>query len=189
MIEALVSLLVLSIGLMGLAFLQGQGMRFNSDAYLRTQATVLAYEIIDRMRANATTNGLGGSSASAYVVANNNAVTTAISNYDNCRTGVCDCDRADGTVTCNAANLAIFDLGEWYAAQARLLPLDPNNRATITRQVVTGTACPRAANNIVVAQYTITMRWREAAPRTDPDNPIPRTQAFVVQLDECPQTN
>ncbi len=53
-IEVLVALLVLAIGLLGLAALQAQGLRFNHDAYVRTQATNLAYDIIDRMRANRT---------------------------------------------------------------------------------------------------------------------------------------
>jgi type IV pilus assembly protein PilV len=54
LIEVLVALLVLSIGLLGLAALQAQGLRFNHDAYVRTQATHLAYDIVDRMRANNT---------------------------------------------------------------------------------------------------------------------------------------
>ena len=52
LIEVLVALLVLAIGLLGLAALQAQGLRFNHDAYVRTQATNLAYDIVDRMRAN-----------------------------------------------------------------------------------------------------------------------------------------
>ena len=52
LIEVLVALLVLSIGLLGLAALQVQGLRFNHDALIRTQATNLAYDIVDRMRAN-----------------------------------------------------------------------------------------------------------------------------------------
>lgn len=52
MVEVLVSLLVLSIGLLGLAALQAQSLRFTSDAYLRSQSTVLASDLIDRIRAN-----------------------------------------------------------------------------------------------------------------------------------------
>lgn len=52
LIEVLVSLLVLSIGLLGLAGLQVNAVAFNHSAYMRTQATNLAYEITDRMRAN-----------------------------------------------------------------------------------------------------------------------------------------
>ena len=52
LVEVLVALLVLAIGLLGLAALQAQGLRFNHDAYVRTQATHLAYDIVDRMRIN-----------------------------------------------------------------------------------------------------------------------------------------
>jgi type IV pilus assembly protein PilV len=52
LMEVLVALLVLAIGLLGLAALQAQGLRYNHDAYVRSQATSLAYDIIDRMRAN-----------------------------------------------------------------------------------------------------------------------------------------
>ncbi len=52
LLEVLVSVIVLAIGLLGLAGLQASSMRFNQSAYLRSQATVMAYDIIDRMRAN-----------------------------------------------------------------------------------------------------------------------------------------
>ena len=48
LIEVLVAMLVLAIGLLGLAALQAQGMRFNHDAYVRTSATNLASDIIDK---------------------------------------------------------------------------------------------------------------------------------------------
>jgi type IV pilus assembly protein PilV len=54
LIEALVSLLILSIGLLGVAGLQMQALRSNHGAHLRSQATVLAHDIADRMRANRT---------------------------------------------------------------------------------------------------------------------------------------
>lgn len=53
LIEILVTVIVLSIGLLGLAGLQATSLKFNSTAYQRSQATSLAYDIIDRMRANA----------------------------------------------------------------------------------------------------------------------------------------
>jgi type IV pilus assembly protein PilV len=52
LLEVLVSLLVLSIGLLGLASLQANAMKYNHSAALRSQATALAYDIADRMRAN-----------------------------------------------------------------------------------------------------------------------------------------
>jgi type IV pilus assembly protein PilV len=52
MIELLVSVLVLAIGLLGLAGLQAAGLKSNYSAHLRSQATLLAYDLADRMRAN-----------------------------------------------------------------------------------------------------------------------------------------
>jgi type IV pilus assembly protein PilV len=52
LVETLIALLVLSIGLLGLAGLETASLRFNTSAYYRTQATALAYDLADRMRAN-----------------------------------------------------------------------------------------------------------------------------------------
>lgn len=50
--EVLVALVVLSIGLLGLAGLQIASLRSNHSAYLRAVAVVLTYDMADRMRAN-----------------------------------------------------------------------------------------------------------------------------------------
>lgn len=52
MIEVLVALVVLAIGLLGVAALQLTSLRSNHSSAMRSQATFLAYDIIDRMRAN-----------------------------------------------------------------------------------------------------------------------------------------
>ncbi len=52
LLEVMVTVLVLSIGLLGLAGLQATSLKLNSSAYLRSQATNLAYDMADRMRAN-----------------------------------------------------------------------------------------------------------------------------------------
>lgn len=59
LLEVLVAMLVLSIGLLGLAGLMASSLRNNHSAYYRTQATWLAYDVIDRMRVN----GAGGLAA------------------------------------------------------------------------------------------------------------------------------
>lgn len=54
LIEVLVAMLILSVGLLGLAGMQMTALKSNQSAYYRSQATVLAQDIIDRMRANRT---------------------------------------------------------------------------------------------------------------------------------------
>lgn len=66
LLEVLVAMLVLSIGLLGLAGLMASSMRNNQSAYHSTQATWLAYDILDRIRANragALAGGYGAASA------------------------------------------------------------------------------------------------------------------------------
>jgi type IV pilus assembly protein PilV len=52
LIEALVSLVILAIGILGMLALQGASLRNNQSANERTIAVVASYSIIDAMRAN-----------------------------------------------------------------------------------------------------------------------------------------
>ena len=52
LIEVLVALFVLALGVMGAAALQMNALKFNQTSSVRTQATFLAYQMTDRMRAN-----------------------------------------------------------------------------------------------------------------------------------------
>lgn len=94
LIEILVTVVVTAIGLLGLAGLQATALSFNSTAYQRSQATNLAYDIADRMRANVM-----AARANAYVV-------NDIRN-----------NPPSGTT------LAAIDLGEWRQALINTLPL------------------------------------------------------------------
>ncbi len=60
LLEVLIALIVLSIGLLGLAAIQITGLKDNQSAYFRTSATVLAYDLSDRMRLNRTVAEAGG---------------------------------------------------------------------------------------------------------------------------------
>lgn len=52
MIEVLIALFVLAIGLLGLAGMKAASMQASYASFGRTQGLNLAYEIVDRMRAN-----------------------------------------------------------------------------------------------------------------------------------------
>ena len=52
LLEVLIALVVLSIGLLGVAALQAVGLRSSQGAYLTSQASLLAYDMADRIRAN-----------------------------------------------------------------------------------------------------------------------------------------
>ncbi len=102
LLEVLIALLVLSIGLLGLAALQTVGLKFNTQSYQRTQAVLNAYDIIDRIRANP-----GGMTSGRYDAVDLNAAAPTLP----------DCQ----TTTCNATTMADYDIAQWKASVAGLL--------------------------------------------------------------------
>lgn len=60
LIEALIAVLVLAIGLLGLATLQAQGLRNNNSAYYRTQASIQISSMLDTMRVDLQAARAGG---------------------------------------------------------------------------------------------------------------------------------
>ncbi|WP_299595521.1 type IV pilus modification protein PilV [uncultured Microbulbifer sp.] len=52
LIEVLVTVLILGTSLLALAALQSKSLQYNHSAYLRSQANILAYDILDRIRIN-----------------------------------------------------------------------------------------------------------------------------------------
>ncbi|MFA5677409.1 MAG: type IV pilus modification protein PilV [Pseudomonas sp.] len=52
LLEVLIALLVLAIGVLGAVLVQTNALRYSASAAYRTQATFIAYDLLDRMRAN-----------------------------------------------------------------------------------------------------------------------------------------
>jgi type IV pilus assembly protein PilV len=53
LIEVLIAMLIVAIGVLGITALQFKGLQYNQNASFRTQVSVLAYDISERMRTNA----------------------------------------------------------------------------------------------------------------------------------------
>lgn len=102
LIEALVALVVLSIGMLGIAGLYLESLRSGRVTILRSQAVTLASDLADRIRSNR-----GG--AAAY----DDAVSGA---------GALSADCTDGGVGCTPEEMAANDKAEWLAAIAAALP-------------------------------------------------------------------
>ena len=139
-IEVLIAVLVLSLGLLGMAGLQATSLRANTSAAQRGQATLLAYDIIDRMRANRD-QALAGS----YV---NTAGTTPT-------TGGTDCQSA---ATCDAAEMAAYDLNQW-----KCLLGNWSSNAVCANMGITRGLLPDGDGDIDMNgdQVTVTITWSE----------------------------
>jgi type IV pilus assembly protein PilV len=79
LIEVMVAILVLGLGLLGFALLQTMSVRFTQSANQRTQATHLAYDMLDQIRANrlAVAQYAGNYAATATGCAPDATITSA----------------------------------------------------------------------------------------------------------------
>lgn len=123
LVEVLVAMLILAIGLLGLVGLQTNSLRNTQDAYLRTQATIFAEDMIERMRSNPQGVTVGGYMASSG-------------------TSSAACLSASG---CSAGAMALHDLAEWQASLANALP-SGTGRACVDSSPRDGTATAAACD-------------------------------------------
>ncbi len=130
-VEALVALLVLSIGMLGIAALYVESLRAGRSAVYHTQAVNLAADMADRIRANRAAAGAWALSA------------TATPTVQGC---------VDGGVNCDPGQFAQDDQARWRQAIASQLPGDGANTPNGTIEVNTG---------LVPNQYIITVSWTE----------------------------
>lgn len=121
LIEVLVAVLVLAIGLLGLAGLQTQSLRFNNEAYFRTQATLLAMDMADRLRSN-------------FETARTSPGTYTFAKTENAPSSVTDCTSS----ACSPSELAQYDFKAWKERAQELLP---GAEVAVTPDTV-GTATP-----------------------------------------------
>ena len=119
--EVLIALLVLSIGLIGLATLQAQGIRSNYSASSRSEATFLAADIADRMRANMRNTSTLTQNLTTL------AANYGINTYSDARYNP---GGADVATQCANANVSAADACEWEAAIENLLP---SGRGVVTQ--------------------------------------------------------
>ncbi|MBF0186552.1 MAG: type IV pilus modification protein PilV [Magnetococcales bacterium] len=109
LLEILMTLTLLSIGFLGIAKLQFTSLRYTQSSMARSQAAVLADDILDRMRANrdvAQDTDVADDDC-LYAI----ALAESVTDPPDCING-----------TCTAANMASFDLSEWKTAVADALP-------------------------------------------------------------------
>ncbi|SEM96614.1 type IV pilus modification protein PilV [Nitrosomonas marina] len=114
MLEVLITVLVLSFGLLGMAGLIMTGMKSNATAHFRSVAIHQTHDIADRMRAN-----LSGVRNGSY-----NDLTTNIPASNDCTAAECDADQ-----------MAVYDHAQWNVANGNLLP---NGQGTVSGDLVNG---------------------------------------------------
>lgn len=151
LIEVLVTVVVVSIGLLGLAGLQINGLRANLSSEARSKATLLASDIIERMRANP----LG--------VANNDYANIDTAGIGCNATPDPFCSNTSSAVaaSCTPTEMAAFDAWVWACG------MPPANadivQGGVSHQLNQGTGSVVCDTVPCVAgsTYTVTVSWNE----------------------------
>ena len=124
-------MVILSIGILALSVLQLSSLQNTSGGHMRSQANLLAYDIIDAMRANPP-----AVAADAYELELDADTPQGVDCY-----GI--------EANCTTAQLAVADLNRWRTVLATYLPNG-------TGQVVTN-----GGGGGVVASATVTVQWTD----------------------------
>ena len=142
MLEVLMTILVISVGALGLAGLQLASVKYNMEAGIRSKATNLSLELSDRMRSN-----MAGVKALSYDQNNGYAAAvTALAGKTDPGCGT--------TGDCTSVQLAQLDLWNWNTSILATLPQG------------TGAIVPIANNGFT---YDIVVMWVEKTLQDDPD--------------------
>ena len=146
LIEVLITILLMSIGALGVAAMQIAGLQYNSGAAARTQASLLANDILDRIRSNRQI-----------------ALSTAIYNTNGFQGGggIPRPPQSCYTNVCSANEMARYDQWAWLTQISSLLP---SGQAEITFIEVDDQRI-----------YSVTIQWRQIK-NEERDSPIEELQ-------------
>jgi len=134
LIEVLIAVIILSIGLLGVASLQLTSKRGNFEAMQRVSATMYAEDLIERMRTNPGVLG-------TYVTSTVRTFTT-----DSAPPSAPDCS----TQLCSSVAIANFDLVQWW-----------DQIAGASEGGLGGLVSPTAClSRVTQTQYIVAIAWR-----------------------------
>jgi type IV pilus assembly protein PilV len=142
LLEVMVALVIISIGLLGVAKMQALAYASTSTASMRSLAAIEAASLASSMRANRAYWAVGAAPVAITIT----GTTISDATLAATATAANFCTPA-GSAPCTPAQLAAFDLHQWAAALNALLP---NPTATIS--------CPTVVTPI---NCTIRVNWAE----------------------------
>lgn len=144
LIEILVAVMIVSIGLLGVARMEILAKQSNADAIERTTATQLAHDMIEKMRANPK--------QLALYVGKTLGLGTATTSYN--------CD----STSCKDTELVSWDLYQWDQA---LIGASEKNGSNNTGGLDTPRGCITGPSAGGPGVYQIDIAWKSNAPLKD----------------------
>lgn len=162
LIEVLISLVILSVGLLGIAAMVAVSMKSKYSSYQRSQASALAYAILDRMRANRAP-----AASSDYDVAIGATVGKALTSQS--ITGPPTGDCTGTSANCSTSQIAALDLAQWKAELANTLTSGDGSIATASLSQMT--------------QVIIKVQWNDSRADQATGAPSSATAITTFELD------
>jgi type IV pilus assembly protein PilV len=153
LIEVLVTLVLISIALLGSASLQVLSKRSNYEAVQRTSAAHLANDLLARMRANR--GALDGYLPAALL----GGTTLKLES-------ILDC--ADDSVTCNSTDVAAYELWQWEQQLDGAAESDTATGAA-SGGLLEPTACITGPAGGVGGVYEVAIAWRGGVEHLNPE--------------------
>jgi type IV pilus assembly protein PilV len=181
LIEVLVAILILSVGLLGLAGLQMSGLRSVNNASFYTQGTLAINDIIERMRANPDAVDNNGFAAVDSAAIDCTALPAPYcSEYHDGSNNV-------AAASCTADQLAAYDINVWFCGEdiggggraGGVTTAFPNAAATVTCVDALGTDADVCTDS---SPHTVTLSWSELNPdRSSGADTVTKTITMTVQ--------
>lgn len=188
LIEVLVAIVITSIGILGFASLQFLGINSNQSAYYRSQATFIASDLSERMRANI--DGMNGNQYRNFDSTNLSCDSITGSFCDERNNG----GTAVGAGSCNAAQRAANDVfvatcgyssNEYTDDSIKtslLADLLPNGRITITCNDSVPTPSGDADICTDFSDHTIVVSWSESNEGADANGKLQMSDPAVKSV-------
>ncbi len=151
LIEVLVALLVMTIGLLGAAAIQLNALKYTDSSSMRTQASFIAYDMLDRIRAN---NAVNYTLASAKAAATSTDTTNPRAfDWSDFKTNIATFSNGTGDGSIAIASNVITITITWDDSRAGTT-VNAINATTAVNSTTTQTftLVSRAFNNATVTQ-------------------------------------
>lgn len=137
LIEAMVALIIISVGVLGLVAMPGRTIQYSNESTQRDRAIMLANDLAEMMRSNRNAligaNGLPNAASNYYKAAGTAFPTTITAN----------CQTAAG---CTVDQLATTQMATWARQVQNALPIGPDLTLLTNQYIVCRTNNASAAN-------------------------------------------
>jgi type IV pilus assembly protein PilV len=196
LIELLIAVVILSVGLLGLAGMQITGLRSVNSSSSYTQATLAVNDLVERIRANPV-----ASDNNAFLLVESPAISPNTNSTDpnlvliNCAAmpnPYCS-EYYDGTnvvtaTSCTPDQMAAYDINTWFCGEnngagrtGSLSSQFPQAEVRITCNDIDNTDADACTYG---SRHTVSLSWRELDPNRDSGNPnatINRNITLTIQ--------